>query len=230
MLVKGAPGSELQQWVKVWEIMRNANVDRLMQVRRDPIMSALELHLSCLNPSMCFYVFWFSTTRVNNWSLFLVPILLMVQIGTLKFADPSVQILWITYLSHLVQCIAACHCNGLLCSDPVFYLWPSKVSANEKRRYICNVLSHWLKPSSAMDRIGVLMFQFSVRCCIDTFNTVKSSLQVQHVIYHISVPYMMYRQTSNISCTLVGNKIVDHSDVVGASPVSAAQTTSSFLT
>ena len=24
-----------------------------------------------------------------------------------------------------------------------------------------------------------------------------------------------YRQTSNISCTLVGNKIVDHSDVVG---------------
>ena len=25
-----------------------------------------------------------------------------------------------------------------------------------------------------------------------------------------------YRQTSNISCTLVGNKIVDHSDVVGA--------------
>ena len=28
----------------------------------------------------------------------------------------------------------------------------------------------------------------------------------------------------------VGNKIVDHSDVVGASPVGAAQTTSSFPT
>ena len=28
-----------------------------------------------------------------------------------------------------------------------------------------------------------------------------------------------YYQTSNISCTSVGNKIVDHSDVVGASPV-----------
>ena len=28
-----------------------------------------------------------------------------------------------------------------------------------------------------------------------------------------------YQQTSNISCTLEGNKIVDHSDVVGASPV-----------
>ena len=41
---------------------------------------------------------------------------------------------------------------------------------------------------------------------------------------------LMYRITSNISCTLVGNEIVDHSDVVGASPVGAAPTTSSFST
>ena len=40
-----------------------------------------------------------------------------------------------------------------------------------------------------------------------------------------------YRQISNIRCTLAGNKIVDHSDVVGASsPVGAAPTTSSFST
>ena len=39
-----------------------------------------------------------------------------------------------------------------------------------------------------------------------------------------------YRQTYNIRRTLVGNKIVDHSDVVGASPVAAAPTTSSYLT
>ena len=39
-----------------------------------------------------------------------------------------------------------------------------------------------------------------------------------------------YRKTSNISRTLVGNEIVDHSDVVGASPVGAAPTTSSFST
>ena len=37
-----------------------------------------------------------------------------------------------------------------------------------------------------------------------------------------------YCQTSNISHTLVGNKLVDHSDVVGASPVGFAPTTSSF--
>ena len=39
-----------------------------------------------------------------------------------------------------------------------------------------------------------------------------------------------YCQISNISCTLVDKKIVDHLDVVGALPVSAAPTTSSFST
>ena len=39
-----------------------------------------------------------------------------------------------------------------------------------------------------------------------------------------------YRKTSNISRTLIGSKIVDNSDVVGASPVGAAPTTSSFST
>ena len=38
----------------------------------------------------------------------------------------------------------------------------------------------------------------------------------------------MYRKISNIRRTLVGNKIVDHSDAVGASAVGAAPTTSSF--
>ena len=39
-----------------------------------------------------------------------------------------------------------------------------------------------------------------------------------------------YRQVVNIRRTLIGNKVVDHSDVVGASPVGAAPTTSSFST
>ena len=40
----------------------------------------------------------------------------------------------------------------------------------------------------------------------------------------------MYRQTSNISRTLVGYALVGHSDVVGAPHVGAAPTTSSFST
>ena len=45
-----------------------------------------------------------------------------------------------------------------------------------------------------------------------------------------SLLHYAYRKVSNIRHTLVGNKIVDHSDVVGASPVGAAPTTSSFST
>ena len=42
-----------------------------------------------------------------------------------------------------------------------------------------------------------------------------------------SLPHLHnYRKTSYIIRTLVGNKIVDNSDVVGASPVGAAPTTS----
>ena len=50
------------------------------------------------------------------------------------------------------------------------------------------------------------------------------------VVLQTTIPSIegSYCQTSNISCTLVGKDIVDHSDVVGASPVGAAPTTSSF--
>ena len=40
----------------------------------------------------------------------------------------------------------------------------------------------------------------------------------------------IYRITFNISHTLAGNKIADHPNAVGASPVGAAPTTSSFST
>ena len=34
----------------------------------------------------------------------------------------------------------------------VLYLSLSMASANERRRYICNVFSHWLRPCSFIDR------------------------------------------------------------------------------
>ena len=49
----------------------------------------------------------------------------------------------------------------------------------------------------------------------------------QNILYKLCL-YHTHHKISNISHTLVGNKIVDHSDVVGASPVGAAPTTSSF--
>ena len=46
-------------------------------------------------------------------------------------------------------------------------------------------------------------------------------------IFYITMQLEIYHQVSNIRPTLAGNLIVDHSDVIGASPVGAAPTTSS---
>ena len=65
-------------------------------------------------------------------------------------------------------------------------------------------------------------------------HVLNSTWETQTCIYNRylrqELNYTTYRQVCNIRRTLVGNKIVDHSDVVGASPVGAAPTTSSFST
>ena len=60
---------------------------------------------------------------------------------------------------------------------------------------------------------------------IELYVSIERYLMYIHVVLHY-----YYHQTSSISHTSVGNKIVDHSDVVGAAPVGAAPTTSSFST
>ena len=49
-------------------------------------------------------------------------------------------------------------------------------------------------------------------------------------MYGWVTPLLNCRQTSNISRTVVDNKIADHSDVDGVSSVGAAPITSSFTT
>ena len=60
-------------------------------------------------------------------------------------------------------------------------------------------------------------------CCLKKADKLNHSLT--NSFFH---PILAYRKTSNISHSLVGNKIVDHSDVVGAVPTDDAPTTSSF--
>ena len=73
----------------------------------------------------------------------------------------------------------------------------------------------------------------------DTWSLKREWFSMEELLVHLSSSYhrtlywwlstkLWYHQTSNISGTSVGNKIVDHSDVAGASPVGAAPTTSSF--
>ena len=67
-------------------------------------------------------------------------------------------------------------------------------------------------------------------CNVKYSNTFHCIIMNALIKYALFVPNKTYCQTSNISHTLVGNKPVDHSDVVGALPDGAAPTTSSFST
>ena len=74
------------------------------------------------------------------------------------------------------------------------------------------------------------LFLFSSFNC-DIYNNILGVGPIQYIGCRRYSTYMnYYRKTSNISRTLVGNKIVDNSDVVGALPFGAAPTTSSFST
>ena len=57
-------------------------------------------------------------------------------------------------------------------------------------------------------------------CRCDYWNPI--SIHSLHTDRHSIQPRCIYRQISNINRPLVGNKLVDHSDVVGASPVSVS--------
>ena len=70
-------------------------------------------------------------------------------------------------------------------------------------------------------------FWLIVSSWIDLHTSCRLTSLEQGQQYYYQIP-VKYRKLSNISRTLVGNKIVDHSDVVGASPVGAAPTTSFF--
>ena len=70
-------------------------------------------------------------------------------------------------------------------------------------------------------------------CLYVTVYTIHWICLIKHFIRCVNVcarAICLYRKIANIRRTLSGYKIVDHSDVVGASPVGAAPTTSSFST
>ena len=86
-----------------------------------------------------------------------------------------------------------------------------------------NTVSHWLDAN-----LGISPAIYSFMCILQVDYTVPG-YRSPPPVSEVRFPEI-YRKTSNIRLTLVGNKIVDHSDVVGASPVGAAPTTSSFST
>ena len=80
-----------------------------------------------------------------------------------------------------------------------------------------------------MFKISAIFFFFFKTVHSETGPMVFPCKPHDNIAFSMSPIDLMYCQSSNIRGTL-GYKIVDHSDVVGASPLSAAPTTSSFST
>ena len=102
-------------------------------------------------------------------------------------------------------------------------LYPLPLTRGKFSRYCCQI-------HAAFNFIAKLLFfptsHVVIRLLFPDIVILASYLMDHsNLIINIS-----YSHISNISGTLVGNNIVDHSDVVGASPVGAAPTTSSFST
>ena len=66
--------------------------------------------------------------------------------------------------------------------------------------------------------------------CSYSYRKCQDYVYKQYVVILLMLLLTAYRQISNIRHTSIVNKIVDHSDEVGAAPVGAAPTTSSFST
>ena len=76
---------------------------------------------------------------------------------------------------------------------------------------------------------GYVTIHNSIAIC-NLQNRVYADKQTHVITIKNQFGDVKYRQISNFRRSLIGNKIVDHSDVVGASPVGAVPTTAAFST
>ena len=114
-----------------------------------------------------------------------------------------------------ISCIRSRHFESLHCSR-----W-SKFHQND------NTLFQWLKLEQD-DIFNCILLNENHYILTDISMTFVSEDLTNNKWALIQVNH--YRKVSNIRRTLVGDKIVDHWDVVGAAPIGAAPTTSSFST
>ena len=113
--------------------------------------------------------------------------------------------------------------------EPIVNWTPrNKLQWNSKQN--TKLLIHENASENVICQIGSHFVQGGWGNCIMWYRQVSVLPVDKQHYFHAEKWHNIYHKTSNIRCTLVGNEIVDHSDVVGASPVGAAPTTSSFST
>ena len=119
--------------------------------------------------------------------------------------------------------------HSVKCSPFLFKLqginYTTTIYTNGSRISVIIVPADVLEPTSDRPSTGTVMAT-KLHVAVQ-FLVWLSLLVILHFLFTLK---MKYRQISNIRRTLIGNKLVDHSDVGGASPIGAAPSTSSFST
>ena len=112
-------------------------------------------------------------------------------------------------------------------------LFQKKFSRYNVRRRRCHPTAlfgkvvHWIVKAWITNQISISLCDITAQPYLSG-GLDKAPLQISW--WYAVTSNIEYRRTSNIRRTPSDNQIVDHSDVVGASPVGAAPTTSSFST
>ena len=84
----------------------------------------------------------------------------------------------------------------------IFYLWQSTVWANERRRYICNVFSHWLRLCSAIDRKWAHTYMTSFKMANEILQNLLAKITVKQTVKLLMIwdaLMFMWRHCNDIS-------------------------------
>ena len=96
--------------------------------------------------------------------------------------------------------------------------------------YMCHMACHQFRVKSLNKHLSSISY---INILYELLQNAVIFIHVIEPSFVMSKPFWIhnnYRQTFNLRPTSVGNTLVDHSDVVGASPFGAAPTTSSCST
>ena len=148
--------------------------------------------------------------------------------GLVEVSSPEKEAAELTGDSGLSSAITTSSTSTLTLRSPTSNETSLTDSRHQKRRSLTGEYGPFMRLT--LEFIWRNMWMYII-CSYSLFATTEMALVIKILPCGGQKPvYPTYHQTSNISHTLVGNKIVDHSDVAWASPDGTGPTTSSFST
>ena len=164
-----------------------AFIDEVVQERLiNSIALAMELRLSCARPSLCHMQYHCTLHCIIESIEYNVVSLQHGQFSqkcseslSITHSSPVTPKYGATSKSDLPYTFAITALNTVL--GLVFYLWLWKVLANERRYYICNIFSHWLRPG--LIEKGCKLWMTMLCWHLTVFSVFSEILTVQYSIH-----------------------------------------------